>query len=401
MTPFAEKATEDALQTGCAILKFISPNDVGLTGGHQCGYYLPKKVWKLFTVNSPTKGQNKESFVIILWQDGRETKSRVIWYGTGSRSEYRLTRFGRDFPFLTHDCVGNLLVLVPQSMDKFHAYVLEHEEDIEGIQSALGILIMETWAAYICGKQETTETPDECVERKFREFAKKLAGFPSTKIISKATLDAIEYCIKTFSNLSYDDRLMELIQKEYRLFRLIERQVCQSEIIRPFKDVDDFLATASSILNRRKSRAGRSLENHFEFLLRQAEVPFEARPRIDGTDEPDILIPSKAAYENSSYDVKKLCMIGLKTTCKDRWRQVTREAQRIPQKHILTLQNGISPNQLVQMREANVALIVPESLQKMYPTKDTGIKMFTVNDFIKSVAAIHGRSNTPKKDLFE
>lgn len=360
-----------------------------------------KKTWKLFTVNPPSKGQNKESFVTILWQDGRETKSRIIWYGTGSRSEYRLTRFGKDFPFLTHDCVGDLLILVPQSMEKFHAYVLDNEEDIEGIQSALGVLIMETWAAYICGKQETTETPDECVERKFREFAKKLSGFPSTKIISKATLDAIEHCIKAFSGLSYDERLMELIQKEYRLFRMVERQVCQSEIIRPFKDVDDFLVTASSILNRRKSRAGRSLENHFEFLLRQAKVPFDSRPRIDGTDEPDILIPSKAAYENPKYDVKKLCMIGLKTTCKDRWRQVTREAERIPQKHILTLQNGISPSQLVQMRQANVALIVPESLQKLYPTKDTGIKIYTVDGFVKSLAAIHGPALAPQHDLFE
>jgi type II restriction enzyme len=396
MTPFAERSIEDALKTGSAILKFISPNDVGLTGGHQCGYYLPKKVWKLFTVNSPTKGQNKESFSTILWQDGRETKSRVIWYGTGSRSEYRLTRFGKDFPFLTHDCVGDLLVLVPQSMEKFHAYVLDNEEDLEGIQSALGVLITETWAAYICGKQETVETPDECVERKFREFAKRLNDFPSTKIISKATLDAIENCIKTFSGFSYDDRLMELVQKEYRLFRMIERQVCQSEIIRTFKDVDDFLSTASSILNRRKARAGRALENHFEFLLRQAEIPFEARPQIDGTDEPDILIPSKAAYENPNYDVKKLCMIGLKTTCKDRWRQVTQEAQRIPQKHILTLQNGISPNQLIQMRQAKVTLIVPKSLQKLYPTKDTGIKIFTIDDFVKSVEAIHGRSHVQR-----
>lgn len=400
MTPYAEKAIEDALQTGRAILKFISPNDVGLTGGKQCGYYLPKKVWNLFTVNAPTKGQNKESFVTVLWQDGRETKSRVVWYGA-AKSEYRLTRFGRDFPFLSHDCVGELLVLVLQDMEHFRAYVLDNEEDIEGIQSALGVLITETWAAYNCGRQETTETPDECVERKFREFAKKFSSFPTTKRISAATLDAIEHCIKTFSDSSYDDRLMELIQKEYRLFRMIERQVCQSEIVRTFKDVDDFLATASSILNRRKSRAGRSLENHFEYLLRKAQIPFEPRPQIDGTDEPDILIPSKAAYENPHYDVNKLCMIGLKTTCKDRWRQVLKEAQRIPQKHILTLQNGISPNQLVQMREANVTLIVPKSLQAMYPVKDTGMKIFTVDGFIKSVTAIHGCSGAPKTDLFE
>jgi EcoRII C terminal len=122
---------------------------------------------------------------------------------------------------------------------------------------------------------------------------------------------------------------------------------------------------------------------------------------VDGTDEPDILIPSKAAYENPRFDVGKLCVVGLKTTCKDRWRQVTREAKKIPQKHILTLQNGISPNQLIQMRESNVTLIVPKSLQKLYPTKDTGIKILTIDDFIKSVAALHGSCPAPKQLAFK
>jgi type II restriction enzyme len=399
ISPLAERAIDDALQTGSAIMKFISPNDVGLTGGHQCGYYLPKSVWKLFSPNAPQKGINSESFPEILWQDGRVTTSRVVWYGTRSRSEYRLTRFGKDFPFLTHDSVGDLLVLIPKSLIRFHAYVFDTEEDIEELQSSLGVLITQTWAAYIKGNNITPETPDECVERRFREFVKHQQDFPTTRILSEATLDAIEHCVKTFSTFSYDDRLVELIKREYRLFQMIERQVCQSDIVRPFKDVDDFLSTASSIMNRRKSRAGRALENHFEHLLSSASIPFEARPRIDGTDEPDILIPSKQAYEDPNYDTKKLCMVGLKTTCKDRWRQVTQEAKRIPQKHILTLQSGISPNQLTQMRTANVTLIVPKSLQNLYPTKDTGVTLLTVDDFIKSVASIHSANQSVPQRL--
>lgn len=389
ISPYAERAINDALQTGNAILKFISPNDVGLTGGHQCGYYLPKSVWNLFSPHPPQKGVNKDSFPEVVWQDGRITRSRVVWYGANSRSEYRLTRFGRDFPFLTHESVGDLLVLVPRNLEKFHAYVFDTEEDIEEIQSSLGLLITETWAVYGKGKNVTQETPDECIERRFREFVKGQRNFPSTKILSKAALEAIEYCVKAFPTLSYDDRLMELIKREYKLFQMIERQVCQRDIVRPFKDVDDFLSTASSIMNRRKSRAGRALENHFEYLLTAASVPFEARPRIDGTDEPDILIPSTQAYEDPKYDATKLCMVGLKTTCKDRWRQVVQEAKRIPQKHILTLQGGISPKQLIQMRAAKVTLIVPKSLQCLYPTKDTGITLLTVDDFIKSVAILH------------
>jgi len=87
---------------------------------------------------------------------------------------------------------------------------------------------------------------------------------------------------------------------------MVERQVCQSEVVRAFKDVDDFLKTAASIMNRRKARAGKSLENHVEYLLRDAAIPFDSRPRIDGSDEPDILIPGKAAYEDSKFPVDQL-----------------------------------------------------------------------------------------------
>lgn len=95
----------DAIQHGKALLKFISPNDVGTTGSHQTGYYLPKKAAYLFTSFPPEKGKNSVHPVSISWQDGRVTKSMVKWYGKGTRSEYRITRFGRDFPFLTSDSI--------------------------------------------------------------------------------------------------------------------------------------------------------------------------------------------------------------------------------------------------------------------------------------------------------
>lgn len=102
-------------------------------------------------------------------------------------------------------------------------------------------------------------------------------------------------CHARVDQLSADKTLVRCVDAEYKLYRLAERQICQNEIVRVFKDVDDFLATASSIMNRRKSRAGRSLENHFDFLLRRAAIPHVIRPHeVDG--KPDIIIPSLEAY---------------------------------------------------------------------------------------------------------
>lgn len=389
ISPTCERAVADALATGRALLKFISPNDVGLTGGHQCGYYLPKSVWKLYTPNPPTKGENAESWTTIRWHDDRITESRVIWYGKGTRSEYRLTRFGRDFPHLSADSVGDLLVLVPASHAAFNAYVLDLEEDIDELQAALGVEIVGTWAAYGVGPEKVVETEDECIERHFREFAKAVNSFPSTLAFSEEAREAVEDCIRQFDRMQIDRRLLTLMEKEYRLFRMVERQLCSKEIVRPFKDVDDFLATAATITNRRKSRAGRSLENHVGHLLKQANVRFDARAKIDGRVEPDILIPGKSEYEDPAFPVDRLCVLGVKTTCKDRWRQVLNEGRRIPRKHILTIQPGISGNQLKEMKDANVTLVVPQPLHREYP-KVPGVEILTVEQFVSDVQTRQG-----------
>lgn len=383
-TPYAEQAIAAALRCGRAVLKFISPNDVGQTGGHQCGFYLPKQVYKLFTPNPPEKGKNSESFPSIRWQDGRETQSRVIWYGKGTRSEYRLTRFGKDFPYLTDDNVGDLLVLVPNSYEHFDAFVLEFDEDFEQLQAALGVEVVGTWAAYDVSAPPKHVSEDECLDQQYRAFAEAVNDFPSTDLFAKTAREAVLKCLADFAKLPADQRLQILVDCEFDLFKVVERRLCEPQIVRPFRSVDDFIETANSILQRRKTRAGRSLENHVGYVLEQAGLPFEARPVIEGNKQPDILIPSKSAYDDPAFPANKLFMVGVKRTCKDRWRQVLNEADRIQTKHILTLQPGISENQLREMESANVRLIVPEKLHKEYP-KSFRPQLLSLEGFVKSV----------------
>lgn len=376
-----EKAINEALHYGNAILKFISPNDTGVTGGHQAGFYLPKSVWEMYTPNAPVKGSNSKHPVLIEWHDGRKTESMVTWYGQGTRSEYRLTRFGKDFPFLVPDAVGDLLILVPKDGSRFSGYVLNLDEDIEEVLATLGVQPFDHWAIYRNGMPQI-EDKNECLERGFREFAKKFDKFPSGEIFSNATREIMEKCLRELSKMSSDDKILEYYSTEYRLFQAVEKQICQSEISRSFKNIDDFLHTAASIMNRRKSRAGRSLENHVDYLLKEAKIPHEMQPNIDG--KPDIVIPNKISYADSSYPTEKLFIVGLKTTCKDRWRQVLNEGKRVQRKHILTLQPGISSNQLTEMHQAGLTLIVPRKLQDEYP-KDHPLRILTVEDFLTTV----------------
>ncbi|MGC2639296.1 MAG: type II restriction endonuclease [Acidobacteriaceae bacterium] len=274
-SPDCEAAIEVAQTSGNALLKFISPNDVGITGTHQRGFYLPKKdgVWQLFTTQPPTRGEFDKRLVIIDWQiEAYRTKSAITWYGEKTRSEYRLTRFGPHFPFLTRDSVGDLFVLVPLNQDSFRAFLLDLPDDIEEVQAALGVRFGQGWAIYQNGAP-LEETEDECIERQFRAFVEQLTAFPTGELFSAAARRAVEDCMREFARQDLDSTLLKLMECEYRLFRLAERALCTQEVQRVFANVDDFLKTASTIMNRRKSRAGRSLENHVGALLVRLRNP--------------------------------------------------------------------------------------------------------------------------------
>jgi type II restriction enzyme len=388
-SPIAEKTIEDAQRYGRAILKFISANDAGVTGSHQAGFYLPKSAWKLYAPFPPEQGRNDKSKVRIFWQSDRYTESVVTWYGKGNtknpRSEYRLTCFGRDFPYLHEDMVGDLLVLVPQDLHNFLAYVIDLPDDVEDIQAALGVEVIGTWAVYEGAKEPEPISEDDCIDQQFRQFALNLTAFPAGDMFSAKARDALAACVRDFAKKPNDERLLLLMQNEYRLFKLVERQICLPEVRRLFKDIDDFLKTAATLMNRRKSRAGRSFENHVEYLLTEARIPFSLRPAIEG--EPDIIIPSKDAYDDPSYPTEKLFMLGVKTTCKDRWRQVLQEAPRVELKHLITMQEGISAKQLADIYRHKLTLVVPEKLHTRYP-KVAGVKLLHVEGFIRTVRKV-------------
>ena len=67
--------------------------------------------------------------------------------------------------------------------------------------------------------------------------------------------------------------------------------------------------------------------------------------------------------------MRRLTLLGVKTTCKDRWRQVLLEADRVPSKHLFTLQPRISVKQTKEMRGRNLQLVVPESIHVTYAEK--------------------------------
>lgn len=193
-------------------------------------------------------------------------------------------------------------------------------------------------------------------------------SFPSTKTFSA-------FARETLSGMdpvgSPDDTLVAWMDHEETLFRHLERYVVEKRLRAGFLiggqvDVDGFTEFSLSVHNRRKSRAGWALGHHVAAVLDEHGIRFGREARTEGKKKPDFLFPGVAEYKDRGFDGTLLTMLGAKRTCKDRWRQVLTEADRIPNKHLLTLEPSISRFQTDEMMAANLQLVVPRGLFDSY-----------------------------------
>ena len=168
-----------------------------------------------------------------------------------------------------------------------------------------------------------------------------------------------------------DAALMLWLDHEEALFRRLERRVVDERLRAGFvqdgaTDVDGFLQFSLSVQNRRKSRMGHSLENHLEAVFRAHALPYDRGAVTEHGHRPDFLFPGAAAYAAAAAGSPGLVMLGAKSTCKDRWRQVLAEAAKIERKHLLTLEPGISEAQTEQMEASGLQLVVPAQMHETY-----------------------------------
>lgn len=187
-----------------------------------------------------------------------------------------------------------------------------------------------------------------------------------------------------------DAALVAWLDREEALFRRLERRVVAARLEQGFTveegtDVDGFIHFSLSVQNRRKARMGLSLENHLEAVFLARGIAYERGAVTEQNHRPDFLFPSAEAYRASPAGGSSiLTMLGAKSSCKERWRQVLAEAAKIQRKHLLTLEPGISEPQTLQMESADLQLVVPQSIQDSY-SEGQRSWLWTLREFIREV----------------
>jgi type II restriction enzyme len=385
MENLVQLAIQSVNKAKAAFCKFISANDAGKTGGHQSGFYIPKNSISLMFETPGIKGKNKEKFIKIKWQADFETESRFIYYGTGTRNEYRLTRFGRGFPFLSDENVGNLLILCHIDQDFYEGFVFSTDDEIEEFFTAFNLSPNET--NRLIEKQITITSEDKLLQCFLNFIQNSKIDFPPTfeLALNARTCYNTAYSITEKQIISNpDNSLLNWIEAEYQLFKTFENLRYNTRIQTPFESVEVLIEFANTILNRRKSRAGKSLEHHLSEIFTLSQISYDSQSVTEDNKKPDFLFPNIESYHNSTFPNDKLIFLASKTTCKDRWRQILNEADRIKTKHLFTLQQGISKNQLEEMYNYNVCLVVPKPYITAYPLEYKD-KIWTLDTFIKHV----------------
>lgn len=196
------------------------------------------------------------------------------------------------------------------------------------------------------------------LEQMLAKFDEK---FPGTKEFSSYTRSTLP---DLTPHEDQDAVLMAWMEREEILFRTLEKHILGERLSQGFDDVNNFISLAHSILNRRKSRAGLALENHLEALFQECGIKYSKAPLTENRSRPDFIFPGQSEYSDSTFDALNLTMLGVKSTCKDRWRQVLTEADRIDRKHLLTLEAAISKNQTDEMESRNLQLVLPKALHQ-------------------------------------
>ena len=360
------------------LAKRLSANDTGLTGGHQVGIFIPKEfAISVFPQLALLDLNPRVALRFTLVSHDQEATPNLIYYnnrllGAGTRNETRITGFGGRNSALQdpESTASPLLVALKHSANggEAEAWLAGDLQEDDRIETAVGPLVPGVAVIRVPGPEGRVALQErlplsacDCSPAVGDLPAGWSAAYPRGEDL---TAEAVKRC--SCEGESADARILKRYGCEYELFRVVETAI-ELPLIGSFRTVGEFTGRALSVLNRRKSRAGNSLELHLARIFDEEGVTYSSRPVTEDRNRPDFIFPSIDAYRQAAPADGRLLMLAVKTSLKDRWRQILPEAEKIPRKHLFTLDMGISEDQVDQITAAGVSLVVPEGRISSYP----------------------------------
>ena len=380
-------------------VKRLSGNDTLANGSHQAGFYMPKRVFfRLFpSLEHQIQSNADKWFPLIIDSHPDAREVRAIWYNNlfrgGTRDEVRVTNLGGGASaLLDPESTGALTIFAfccrdGEDAESCRVWVCRNEVEEELVEREIGPVEPGRWTTFpadgwlLAAMRSAVRADCRLAAHQLpREW---LDRFPSGEEIVRKVME-----LRPDSDLLVDERILRRRDCEFDLFQSLEEAVELPRAQAGFPTIADFLAAAQTLLQRRKSRAGRSLELHMREILVEEQFvegrDFSYQPKAG--NNPDFLFPNEGDYLNPCVPRERLRMLAVKTTFRDRWRQVAEECSDLPVRHLLTLQEGVSETQFNLISKAGIRLVIPEKTISSYSPKIRG-EILTLEGFLQELRA--------------
>jgi hypothetical protein len=370
--------------------KRLSPNDTGLTKSNQVGPYIPKPVaFPLLGLEPAAKPDADVSRMWNYWLVSHDQRNelRLVYYM--SKNECRLTRFGgRRSPVQDPENTSRLMVFAfRDDGSTLQGWLARSDDEEELIQDWTGQVVpgFPIRRRVVEGQLRLDElfaVPADACNCAMSDLPSHWAlEFPAPTALTAEAVSRMG-----LHDQDVDSRLMRRFECEYSIFRTVEEAHVLPKVSSGFRGVDAFVQVAMSVINRRKSRAGRSLELQLATVFDEERITYERQVMTETGSTVDFLFPSLDRYYNASHGDPDVRMLAVKTTLRDRWRQVLQEGRKIEPKHLFTMDEAVTIPQYQDMKSRGVLLVVPQRRVASYPPP-IRTDVLTLGRFVELVRA--------------
>lgn len=387
-------------------IKKLSRNDCGWaddrTKGHQNGPYIPGEIREagffpnLANVNT-AKSHIFEAAVRTLWPDTGEIKLSNLKHYSNKGHEMHLTgvpksEFAGLTPAsllmvgkLTEEVSGCCYCLMTIDSGGEDAELLESAFDL-GADFHFGLF--DPRKALTPPKDETEALIEELSrffnEGRLPEFIASVSRLPAPSVLAEGAQQIFiaEHGLQSLDPYVIEnpgDAIMKISRDiEYTLYKRAELRHRAAEVLRIVTSEGQDIVTAVvrgfplldatflSASQHRKSRAGRSFEQHIARVLQDGNIPFEEQA-VTGGRRPDFVLPSLVTLQSLERQFDEAAVLSAKTTLRERWKQVTLEKFNAAL-FLATVDDRVSSEAIDDMGRQDICLVVPESLKNSKET---------------------------------
>lgn len=392
-----------AARSSALFLKKLSRNDTSWADDstkHQAGFYIPSAVRESgffpdLDATNPDKPHIYFSPCISFWPQTGEVKSSGMrhYSNKGPETHFTVVPHGVFSGLSPASLLLAGKILQPMS-EATHWFIVINStaEDAEILETTLDIASDFHFALFDpallakarnMAEDEASQLIDQLHYAirtgTLEQFIQSVSEIPAP---GKIALEAQQKFLEITGATSLDpyhlanpgDAIMRISRDiEYDIFKrhelrrraseivgfLIKERDTVTAVVRGFPLMNAVFLSASQ---QRKTRAGRSFENHLATTLKDGRISFEEQAVLGGR-RPDFVLPDKRILGlRESRPFIDALILSAKTTLRERWKQITHERFNCAI-FLATVDDRVSRQALDEMQAAGIGLVVPESLK--------------------------------------